>query len=152
MQVTDKLIKDGDYAPDRNEHKSIVFLLTIKADVAYLYDHYTLRQGLEKMRRHGYTAMPVISKEGAYVGTVSEGDFLWQILDADMRTAKSQEKASVLDILRKGWNPAVKIDATMDELLPRVMEQNFVPVTDDRGMFIGIITRKDIIRHCYGLA
>ena len=37
----------------------------------------------------------------------------------------------------------------MDNLLNMVMEQNFVPVVDDRGMFIGIITRKDIIKYFY---
>lgn len=131
------------------ERKSVLSLLNVKAFVAYLDDHSTLRQGLEKMRHHGYTAMPVISQDGTYVGTVSEGDFLWHMLDSGMYAMKSQEEYSIKDILRKGWNPAVKIDATMEELLLRVMEQNFVPVIDDRGKFMGIITRKDIIKHCY---
>ena len=43
----------------------------------------------------------------------------------------------------------VKIDETMDELLLRVMDQNFVPVVDDRMRFMGIITRKDIIKYYY---
>ena len=29
------------------------------------------------------------------------------------------------------------------------MNQNFVPVVDDRGMFIGIVRRQAIIRYCY---
>ena len=62
---------------------------------------------------------------------------------------KAQEEFSVKDILRKGWNPPVKITAPMKELLLRVMEQNFVPVVDDRNSFIGIITRKDVIRYFY---
>ena len=41
------------------------------------------------------------------------------------------------------WNPSVKIDITMDELFKRIMNQNFVPVVDDRNLFVGIITRKD---------
>ena len=51
------------------------------------------------------------------------------------------------DILREGFNPAVRIDVTMDELLERAMRQNFVPVTDDFDTFIGIVTRQDIIRN-----
>ena len=35
----------------------------------------------------------------------------------------------------------------MEELFERITNQNFVPVTDDRGIFIGIITRKDIITY-----
>ena len=37
----------------------------------------------------------------------------------------------------------------MEDLIDRAMEQNFVPVVDDRGQFIGIITRRDIIGYCY---
>jgi CBS-domain-containing membrane protein len=158
MLIVNKSIKQSDFcsgvdsenAKNKGE-KSIVFLLTVKASVAFLSDRCTLRQGLEKMRYHGYTAMPVIAKDGTYVGTVSEGDFLWHMLDSSRYTMKLQEEYSISDILRNGWNPAVKIDTTMDELLLRVMDQNFVPVIDDRGKFMGIITRKDVIKYYYNL-
>lgn len=126
---------------------NIIFLLTVKSAVAFIYDDATMRQGLEKMRHHGYTALPVISGDGKYVGTVSEGDFLWHILDSGDNSMKLQENYPILEILRRGWNPAVNIRATMDELLIRVSDQNFVPVVDDRGVFMGIITRKSVIRH-----
>ena len=35
----------------------------------------------------------------------------------------------------------------MEELLSAAMNQNFIPVVDDLGTFIGIVTRKDIIRY-----
>ena len=60
---------------------NIAYFLLPKSRVAYLYDDYTFRQGLEKMRHHGYTAIPVITRDGRYAGTVSEGDFLWQLLN-----------------------------------------------------------------------
>lgn len=125
---------------------NIIFLLRPKSTVAYLYDTNTLRQGLEKMRAHGYTALPMIRKDGEYMGTVSEGDFLWHILNCGNTDMKSQEDYLVKDLMRPGWNPAVKITATMDELLQKMTEQNFVPVVDDRNMFIGIITRKDVLK------
>lgn len=126
---------------------NILFLLKIKSDVSYIYDSNTLRQGLEKMRSHGYTAIPVISKEGDYVGTISEGDFLWHIIDNGQGSLKDQEQYFVKDIIRKDFMPAVKIDAKIDELLQRAINQNFVPVIDDRNKFIGIITRRDIIKY-----
>ena len=126
---------------------NIAYFLIPKSKVAFLYDDFTFRQGLEKMRHHGYTAIPVISRNGQYIGTVSEGDFLWHMLDHGNTGMKAQEEFYVKDLLRLGWNPAVKVTATMDELLLRVMEQNFVPVVDDRNMFIGIITRKDVIQY-----
>ena len=59
---------------------NVIMLLKPKDTVKYIYDNYTLRQGLEKMRAHGYTAIPVINADGEYVGTVNEGDFLYNII------------------------------------------------------------------------
>lgn len=125
---------------------NVLMLLKSKDQVSYLYDTNTLRQGLEKMKAHGYTAIPVLSDDGKYVGCVSEGDFLWHMIDYQNNTIREQEHYLVKDIIRDNFNPAVKVDVTMDDLLIRAMSQNFIPVTDDRNYFIGIVTRQDIIR------
>lgn len=125
---------------------NVLMLLKHKKEVAYLYDTNTLRQGLEKMKVHGYTAIPVLAADGSYVGCVSEGDFLWHMLEHQSCDIKEQEEYLVKDIIRKDFNPAVKIDVSMEELLERSMYQNFIPVVDDRNFFIGIVTRQDIIR------
>ena len=62
---------------------------------------------------------------------------------------RSLEKMPVSDIIRSKRDKAVTVNADMDELLYLIMEQNFVPVTDDRGKFIGIVTRRDIIKYFY---
>ena len=126
---------------------NVIMLLKPKETVKYIFENNTLRQGLEKMKANSYTAIPVISEDGKYVGTVSEGDFLYYIVDRDTKGMKQQEKFYVSDIIRKDFNPAVRIDVQMDELLNRAMNQNFIPVTDDRGTFIGIVTRQDIIKY-----
>ncbi len=126
---------------------NIIMLLKPKETVKYIYEDSTLRQGLEKMRAHSYTALPVINKEGKYIGTVSEGDFLYYILDKQSNNMRANEKYKISDILRPDFNPAVKIDVSMDEVLNRALNQNFVPVTDDFDTFIGIVTRQDIIKH-----
>ena len=134
---------------------NIAYFLLPKNRVAYLYDDYTFRQGLEKMRYHGYTAIPVISRSGKYVGTISEGDFLWQILSNDaesrqIRSMKDLEQLHIRDLLRGNNYPPVRITVSMEELLSSAMNQNFIPVVDDLGNFTGIVTRKDIIRYFAG--
>ena len=47
---------------------------------------------------------------------------------------------------------AVTVSTSMDQLIEAAMNQNFVPVVDDRGMFIGIVRRQAIIRYCYDKA
>lgn len=126
---------------------NILMLLKPKSTVKYIFDTNTLRQGIEKMRAHGYTAIPVIDEDGKYIGTVSEGDFLYYLLDLRNNKLNEKEKHIVRDIIRKDFNPAVRIDVSMDEVLRRAESQNFVPVVDDWGTFIGIVTRQDIIKY-----
>ena len=130
---------------------NIAYFLLPKNTVAYLYDDYTFRQGLEKMRFHGYTAIPVITREGQYAGTVSEGDFLWRLLSQEVTrhplSMKELEGLQIRDILNRKAYPPVRITVSMEELLNSAMQQNFIPVVDDLGNFTGIVTRKDIIRY-----
>ena len=132
---------------------NIAYFLIPKSSVAYLYDDFTFRQGLEKMRHHGYTAIPVISRDGQYVGTVSEGDFLWRILEVNQDeesvfSMRETEQLHVHDIIHGDHHyPSVRITVSMEELLNSAMNQNFIPVVDDYNCFIGIVTRKDIIRY-----
>ena len=129
---------------------NIASFILPKEEVAYLRDCMTLRQGLEKLYRSGYTALPVIDVEDRYVGVVGEGDFLWNILYYNQRlenvTAKELEKSTVRSIMRSGKVNPVCIDTAMEALLQQAKEQNFVPVIDDRSVFIGIIRRSDIIK------
>lgn len=125
---------------------NVITLLTPKAQVAWLYDDFTVRQGLEKLRIHGYTAIPVLDREGIYIGSVSEGDFLWSLLDNRDNSLRSQEKLPLKSIIRPEFHPAVSVRVTMEELLEQAMRQSFIPVVDDRGVFIGIVTRQTIMR------
>ena len=124
---------------------NIAFLLQPKQRVAYLYGDNSLRQGLEKMRHHGYTAVPVIDREGRYLGTISEGDFLWQILAMDTLDMKDLEHVQIQDVLQPGSYPPVPITVSVEELLNSAMNQNFIPVVDDYNSFIGLVTRREII-------
>lgn len=130
---------------------NIASFLQPKIDVSYLRDNMTLRQGLEKLKRSGYSAIPVIDSEDRYVGVVSEGDFLWNILanneTLDGITMKRTEYLTVRDIIQGGKIRAVCIDTNMEQLLEQAKNQNFVPVIDDRSIFIGIVTRRDIITY-----
>lgn len=134
---------------------NVAYFLTPKSQVGYIYEDNTLRQGLEKLKRSGFSALPVVTRENRYVGTVSEGDFLWYLVQEQQQDGddlhhvpiRSIEDAVVRDVLRIDRNPPVRITAGIDQLVDRAMSQNFIPVIDDLGSFIGIVTRRDIIRY-----
>ncbi|MBR4336046.1 MAG: CBS domain-containing protein [Clostridia bacterium] len=125
---------------------NILRFLTPKSAVCYLYHDFTLRQALEKMFFHRHHAVPVIDRKGRYVGSVSDGDFL-RVLYEDGGDLHSLEHRRLKEIVRREGNPAVKQDAAISDLLERVKQNAFVPVEDDRGSFIGIVTRRDIINY-----
>ncbi len=132
---------------------NVSFFLVPKANVGFLYSDFTVRQALEKMRHYGYTAIPVIDREGKYVSTISEGDFLWGLLNFEKEdtpvSVQKAEKMPLSGLIHTDKNPPVTIAVSMDELLQRAMNQNFIPVTDDTGVFMGIVTRKDIMKYYY---
>lgn len=123
------------------------FFLIPKSQVATLEDDDTFRQGLEKMRYHGYTAIPVLTKQGKYVGTLSEGDLLWNLIDIGGASLEECEELHIADILKPNRNPPIKITAKAEELLEQLMTHNFLPVTDDEGAFIGIVTRQRMLEY-----
>ena len=120
-------------------------ILTPKAMTAYLNDNDTVRQGLEVMKRYGYTAIPVLNDHGEYIGCITEGDFLWHILSTGSTSMKSQERYRISELVRRDFCPPLGIAADDDEVIDTVMQQNFVPIVDDRGCFCGIVTRRSVI-------
>ena len=46
---------------------NILFFITPKSEVAYIYDDFSLRQTIEKMEYHKYTAIPMLNRRGIYI-------------------------------------------------------------------------------------
>lgn len=101
------------------------------------------------MEYHRYSSVPILNKEGKYVGSITEGDLLWALKRWNLLNLKDAEDVSILKIDRRLDYQCVTAKSKMEDLIGRAMEQNFVPVIDDEGHFIGIITRRDIIEYCY---
>lgn len=71
---------------------NILFYLVPKSEVMYLYDDYSLRQAMEKMEYHKYSAVPIINRAGNYVGTLTEGDILWELKDRKLSNLHEAEE------------------------------------------------------------
>ncbi len=130
---------------------NIAFLLTPKSEVIYEYIDATMRQVIERMEHHGYTAIPLIDKSGRYVGTLTEGDLLWKIKGTEDINFKNIENFKVSDVSKRKRHKSVSINSEVADIIKLATTQNFVPVVDDEGIFIGIIKRGDIINYCYNI-
>ena len=127
---------------------NILFFLTPKALCSFLYDDSTIRQAIEKMESAGYSSIPILSKTGEYRGTLTEGDLLWALKNICRMDMRQAEVHRITEISRRRDNIPVRVTMSMHDLVERASTQNFVPVVDDKDAFIGIVTRRSIIKYC----
>ena len=127
---------------------NILFFLTPKAICAHLRSDDSIRQALERMESAGFSALPILEKDGSYCGTLTEGDLLWAIKNLCITDIRDMEKHSIMEISHRKDNQPVPVDTKIEDLMMKAVEQNFIPVVDDRNTFIGIITRKAVIQYC----
>lgn len=127
---------------------NILFFLKPKGECIYVYEDDTLRQVLDVMEKHRYASIPMVSRTtGAYKGTITEGDLLWYIKNRHELNLHNAEDIRIKEVRRYRDNQPVSAGAKMEDLISKVVQQNFVPVIDGQKCFIGIITRKNVIEY-----
>ena len=124
---------------------NILSSLTPKSGVDYVKDDATLFKVLQVMQKRNHSAIPIINKNGRYIGTITAGDILGCISENFNLSLKDSAKFPVQNVKRTKDYKAVLVHTSFEELIDIALDQNFVPVVDDDYNFIGIITRKSIM-------
>ena len=120
--------------------------LTPKMMTMYMDPKTTIRQALEKFDAHKFSAVPIVDGKGNYITTISEGDILRFIKKNNYFDLRQAEKTLVIDIEHYRPYKSLSQTGTEKEMLELILLQNFIPIVDDRGKYIGIVKRKDIMR------
>ena len=128
---------------------NIAYFITPKKDVVYQNSSSTMRQAMERMEYHRYTAIPIINDEGEYVGTLTEGDLLWKLKNTPGLNFRKTSKIPLSQVPMHVTNKPAHINCDIEDLVMTATHQNFIPVVDDDNKFIGIIKRSDIINYCF---
>lgn len=128
---------------------NIAFFLTPKKDIVYETNSSTMREVLDKIEESRYTAIPLVDNEGKYIGVITEGDLLLEFKNNPKLTLKETNNINIDRIEKRTNCIPVSIEANIEDLITLARNQNFVPVIDDEGVFIGIIKRSDIINYCW---
>ena len=128
---------------------NILRFIIPKSLVTYLTADNTVRQALEKMSFHRYTAMSVLDGDGTYIGTLRNDDIFEYFRERGTVDYREAEHDSVITILNRDYTKPLLHSASMTELVEKVKEHNHVPIVDDRGCFIGIILRRDVLNFLF---
>lgn len=131
-------ILSGKYTDNMN----IISLIKPKKNVVYLNCEYTVKKAMDVLEESRYSTLPVIDNDGLYLGTISDGDVLKYINKYGLDNVEADY---LLNIVNTKRNPPVHDFDNSTTIISSIMEQNFLCMVDDRGCFIGIITRKDVI-------
>lgn len=130
---------------------NILFLLTPKSQIEFLFESMTLRQAVEKFKNQNFTMVPVIDKDsGKYVRSIRSNDLLNYITqnETDFDSLENIPLSAVSS--SREINP-ININQTIEDVFDSLITQNYVPVIDERGIFIGIITRSKAFSHVMNL-
>ena len=130
---------------------NILRFLVPKSSVEYISSSATVRQAYEKMRYHSYVAIPVIDDDGKYFGTLRRDDIYRYFFDMGRIDFKTAEKDGIVDLIDKEYSRPLYHSSRVEDMMQRVREHNFVPVVDDRGCFIGIVLRRDVLDFLFEL-
>ena len=128
---------------------NVLYFLTPKKLIKYCLDGMSIRQALETIEYHRYQVIPVLSKDGKYIGSISEGDLLYYLKNHPFEDISEFDDISIMEVSRHKDYLPIPSNTEMSSLIALAINQNFVPVLDDQKNFIGIITRKSIINYLY---
>ena len=121
-------------------------IFTPKKMTAFLNENATVRQAIELFDVHKYSVIPLVDNDGRFVGTLSEGDLLCFLKNKAKYDIKASEKVSVKDMERYRQYHSLEVSSMWSEFFVLSLDQNFIPVTDDKGIYIGIVKRREIIK------
>lgn len=118
--------------------------LTPARNLAVLIDTHNVDHAILVLSQISYTRVPVVTDQMKYVGTIS----LTDILSYQMKHDYSDEFFSSMDIVHMTKTDGERLgkDYTVTEVLHKLVEESFLPVVSEDGIFEGIITRKSILK------
>ena len=93
---------------------NILFFLTPKKDVGFVYSSDTVGEAIEKMLRYRFTTVPVLNElTGKYEGTLANDDLLREVYCHPASTIEEIGNKPLKSITRRRDYGAVKADADM---------------------------------------
>lgn len=121
-------------------------IFTPKKMTSFLSENATVRQAIEIFDVHKHTVIPLVDDDGHFVGTLSEGDLLRFLKNEANYDIRAAEKVLIKDMERYRQYRSLEVNSEWSEFVTLSLDQNFIPVTDDKGIYIGIVKRREVVK------
>ena len=118
--------------------------LTPAENLAVLIDTHNADHAILLLSQMTYTRVPVVTDQKHFVGTIGLRDIMAYQMEYDL----SHEIMADIDIIHMTRKDVAIVapDFTITEVLHKLVDESFLPVVDENGIFQGIITRKSILK------
>ncbi|MBP2623408.1 cyclic-di-AMP-binding protein CbpB [Streptococcus oricebi] len=118
--------------------------LTPAADLAVLIDSHNVDHAILLLSQMTYSRVPVVTADKKFVGTIS----LTDILSYQMQHDLPDQEFMSMDIvyMTKKDVPKLEVNYSLTKVLHQLVDTSFLPVVDEGNTFMGIITRKSILK------
>ena len=121
-------------------------LATAKAKIVRLYNDMTIEEALKVILKSNLTSVPVLERvSNRYVYSLSSNALLKKIVQAKGNESVYSETISSVPLER--FIVPCDSETEVENLMDLVVNQNFVPLVDNAGVFQGIVTRKAVINY-----
>ncbi len=121
-------------------------LSTPKSKVISVYSDTSVESALKIMLKSHFTMIPVLERESdRYIYSLSTSDILARF--AETEDIESVKKETISSIAIGRLIVPCRMDTEVEILTDLVVNQNYVPLVDEDGKFVGLVTRKAVINY-----
>lgn len=118
--------------------------ITPAEQLAIFIDTHNVDHVMLLLANNGLSRVPVITRDHHYVGTVSMSDII--AYQRDQELSDSELAATDIAEMTSTAIATVNEEASLTEIMHKLVDASFLPVVQADGIFVGIITRKTILK------
>ncbi len=120
-------------------------------NVASVFYNHPLSHALLVLSKVGYSKIPVLDSEDHLVGLISLSNIVEKMMDLTGFSMENIEGLTVADVMEVNV-ACIQADGDLEDMLHHLVDQAFLPIVDEDKVFVGIMTRKEILKSVNHLA
>ena len=127
------------------EEKSGSFLIPASR-IALVQEDNPLYHAFLILTKVKYSKIPVLDKDKRVVGLLSLAMITDKMLTNDAISTAPLDTLKVKDVMQTDFDKINFVETTLETQLHLLINNAFLPVVDDRGVFQGLLTRREWIK------